>query len=194
MLSCPGPASTAARLPGFTCHQAPTTAVSVSCLAATCWSSTCQTAACSSGQAARAWACCTAAQHSRSLFWFGLLYSTAWQPARPLQMPPAAAQLRSLSLAYARLPEQPGRDSSQALEHRLLPHLTALTSLELSSVTHSLESCFLQHISTISLKHLSVEGNGEGLSLLPGQYGTGSCLLLCVAVSRCSRVCQLGWH
>jgi hypothetical protein len=82
----------------------------------------------------------------------------------------------------ARLPEQPGVDGMQALEDRVLPHLTALTYLSLSliSVAQRLESCFLQHISTmISLKHLSVEGNGEGLSLLPVLIAVCCCALLC---------------
>jgi hypothetical protein len=57
----------------------------------------------------------------------------------------------SLSLLYAQLPRPPKKGRrSQALKNRVLPHLTALITLSLDSVQQRVESCFLQHISTIA--------------------------------------------
>jgi hypothetical protein len=96
--------------------------------------------------------------------------------------PSAVAQLQSFALEGCDRPGEADHDSraAQALQDRLLPHLTSLTHLSIQAASTSVDqylntvgaslpnepvqSCFLQHISSmVRLKQLSMKhGNGEG--------------------------------
>jgi hypothetical protein len=122
-----------------------------------------------------------------SLLYPTLLDDGVLMPARGV--PSAVAQLRHLALQYAG-PAAPDGESklAQALQHRLLPHLTALTCFQLKNkygCSGHLVSCFLQHVSTMNrLQRLLVWNAGEGsvschrdahICMSPG----GSCCMLC---------------